>query len=506
MHLSNRSFFREAHHGTLRGYLLAFLCFERRPYVDWGAPMASEPKPFIPEVAAHQRRWLKMVEFTNSSTRAAGIMLLAAIASVAIANSPLYDGFLEFWHQHITVGFGANVDMMSLAHIVNDILMAVFFLLVGLEIKYEMVAGDLRDVRQALLPIVAACGGVIAPIAIYLAWNAGTENASGWGVPTATDIAFALGILALLGSRVPNGLKVFLSTLAVADDIIAILVIAIFYGHSPNVGWLIAAAVVLLGLIFLNRKHVYSLVPYLLLGVVLWYCVFASGVHSTIAGVLLAFTIPVRTHVNVEGFHQWSARRLQRANEVLDANTPVIAQHEFLEIAHEVSRVSKAIVPPARRLEHSLNSWVYFLILPLFALANADVSLSGAVPTEVITNPVLWGTTLGLVLGKPVGIMIASIVVIKSKMAQLPVGVNWVHMLGASVLAGVGFTMAIFVANLAFTADATITVAKAGILLASVVAGVAGFLLLLVATRGKGQEPLNVAEAAYAEEEMDIVH
>lgn len=446
--------------------------------------MATAPHdPYIPEVEHHEKRRTKLVEFTQSSTKAAAIMLAAAIVSVAVANSPLYAPFLQFWNQNVTLGLGASVHDMTLSEIVNDVFMAIFFLLVGLEIKYEVVAGDLRDVRQALLPIVAACGGVLAPIGIFLAFNAGTPNASGWGVPTATDIAFALGILSLLGDRVPSGLKVFLSTLAVADDIIAILVIAVFYGHAPDPRWLFAAACVIALLAWLNHRHVYALPPYLLLGVVLWYCVFASGVHSTIAGVLLAFTIPCTTKVDVSAFHSWAKGQLKAANKVLDAEEPVIAQHEFIEIAEDISRVSRAVVPPATRLEHQLYPWVYFLILPLFALTNADVSLVDASFSQVVADPVLWGVAAGLVLGKPIGVMAASLIVVKTGLASLPAGVTWRHMVGAAVLAGVGFTMAIFVANLAFDASATVTVAKAGILLASVVSGILGFTILFITTR-----------------------
>ena len=246
-------------------------------------PTAYNPDPhriYIDEVQGHQRRFRRLIQFTHSSTRAAGVMLLAAIVALVVANTGAYEPFLEFWHTHVIVGFGDTVGEMSLAHVINDVFMALFFLLVGLEIKYEMTVGELTNIRQAALPIIAAVGGVAIPIAIYMAFNAGNpDTVQGWGVPTATDIAFALGILALLGNRVPNGLRVFLSTLAVADDIIAILVIAVFYGETPSFAWLAAAAVVLAVLIVLNRTHVYSLYPYIIIGAVLWFCVFMSGKH-----------------------------------------------------------------------------------------------------------------------------------------------------------------------------------------------------------------------------------
>ena len=253
----------------------------------------TDSRIYIKEVQGHQHRYQKLIQLTHSSTKAAGAMLLAAVVALIVANTAAHEPFLEFWHSHVGVFFGESIVEMSLAHVINDVFMAVFFLLVGLEVKYELTVGELTNIRQALLPIMAAVGGVLAPIAIYLVFNAADpQTVGGWGVPTATDIAFALGILALLGNRVPAGVRVFLSTLAVADDIIAILVIAIFYGQSPSPAWLLAAGVVLAVLVAMNRGHVYSLLPYMLVGALLWYCVYMSGVHSTIAGVLLAFAIP----------------------------------------------------------------------------------------------------------------------------------------------------------------------------------------------------------------------
>ena len=232
----------------------------------------TDSRIYIKEVQGHQHRYQKLIQLTHSSTKAAGAMLLAAVVALIVANTAAHGPFLEFWHSHVGVFFGESVVEMSLAHVINDVFMAVFFLLVGLEVKYELTVGELTNIRPALLPIMAAVGGVLAPIAIYLVFNAADpQTVGGWGVPTATDIAFALGILALLGNRVPAGVRVFLSTLAVADDIIAILVIAIFYGQSPSPAWLLAAGVVLAVLVAMNRGHVYSLLPYMLVGALLWY-------------------------------------------------------------------------------------------------------------------------------------------------------------------------------------------------------------------------------------------
>ena len=442
---------------------------------------AKEQKLFINEVQRHQARYRKLIQFTHSSTKAAGAMLLAAVVALIVANTGAYEAFLDFWHTEVGVFFGDGFAGMSLGHIINDIFMAIFFLLVGLEVKYELTVGELTNIRQALLPIVAAVGGVLAPIGIYLAFNAtNPETAHGWGVPTATDIAFALGILALLGNRVPNGVRVFLSTLAVADDIIAILVIAIFYGHSPSLPWLAVAAVVLFVLVLMNRNHIYSLIPYLLVGAVLWYCVYMSGVHATIAGVLLAFTIPSGSRVNIKSFLTWSGDKVREARSAYQPETPVIAQGGYIETVQDLSRVARQVVPPATRLEHRLYPWVYFGILPLFALTNADVSFLGVDVGAMLSSPVLYGVLLGLLVGKPLGIMLFSMAVVKSKLASLPENVNWFHMLGASILGGVGFTMSIFVANLAFPDEGLVATAKLGILAASLLAGVLGFVLLLL--------------------------
>ena len=434
---------------------------------------------FIKEAEGHQRRYHKIVELTHSTTKAAGVMLLGAIIVLIVANTAFHEGFYEFWHTEVTLGFGDAHAEMSLAHIINDILMAIFFLLVGLEIKYEMTVGELTNIRQAILPVGAALGGVMMPIVVYLLFNAGNpDTMMGWGVPTATDIAFALGILALLGSRVPAGVRVFLSTLAVADDIVAILVI--FYGQSPSLMWLGAALVVLVALIIMNRSHIYSLIPYLLVGAVLWYCIFMSGVHSTIAGVLLAFVIPSGSRVDLKSFANWWGERVKEVHETFTPDEPVIGQADYLASVSRLERVARHVVPPATRLERKLYPWVYFAILPLFALTNADVAFTQTAIGDIVSDSIFLGVFFGLVIGKPLGIMLMSLLIVKTKLSSLPENVNWAHMLGAALLGGVGFTMAIFVANLAFVNPDDIMIAKVAILAASLVAGVAGFAFLFI--------------------------
>ena len=434
------------------------------------------------ETRKNQLRFSKLIQLGYSSTKAAALMLLAAIVALIIANTGAYEPFLEIIETEVGFIFGNTHAAMSIAEVINDIFMAIFFLLVGLEIKYEMTAGELTNIRQALLPIIAACGGVLAPIVIYTLFNLGNaDSGHGWGVPTATDIAFALGILALLGNRVPNGVRVFLSTLAVADDIIAIIIIAVFYGQTPSLFWLACAAGVMVVLVIMNRLHIYAIPPYLLVGVVLWYCVFMSGVHSTIAGVLLAFTIPSGSRVNLRSFISWSGEAVQKVADAYQPEVPVSSQGNYLEAVSHFARIARQTVPPATRLERKLYPWVYFGILPLFALTNADVSFLGGDLGAMVTSPVFFGVFFGLLAGKPIGIMLFSFIVIKTKLASLPENVNWIHMLGSAILGGVGFTMAIFVANLAFPAHPELIVnAKVAILSASTLAGVIGFVFLFL--------------------------
>ena len=448
----------------------------------------------------HQLRFSKLIQLGYSSTKAAALMLAAAIIALVIANTGLYEPFLEIIETEVGFIFGEHHAAMSIAEVINDIFMAIFFLLVGLEIKYEMTAGELTNIRQALLPIIAACGGVLAPVVIYTLFNLGSPDSShGWGVPTATDIAFALGILALLGNRVPNGVRVFLSTLAVADDIIAIIIIAVFYGQAPSPFWLACAAVVMVILGLMNRAHIYAIPPYLLVGVVLWYCVFMSGVHSTIAGVLLAFTIPTGSRVNLRSFVSWSGQAVKKVTDAYQPELPVSSQGGYLEAVSHFARIARQTVPPATRLERKLYPWVYFGILPLFALTNADVSFLGGDLGAMITSPVFFGVFFGLLAGKPIGIMLFSFIVIKTKLASLPENVNWFHMLGSAILGGVGFTMAIFVANLAFPAHPELIVnAKVAILSASTLAGIIGFMFLFLqakAAHAKGVAYITTSSA-----------
>ncbi len=439
---------------------------------------------YIEETGNRRKRFAKLHEFTQSSTKAAAIMLLAAVVALIVANTGACEGFNAFWNTEVSIGFGSSQASMSLSLIINDIFMAVFFLSVGLEIKFEMSVGQLSEIRQAILPIGAAFGGVTMPLVIYLIINSGhPDTIGGWGVPTATDIAFALGVLSLLGSKVPSGVRVFLSTLAVADDIIAIFIIAIFYGQSPSAMWLLITLGVVLVLAAMNRLRIYSLVPYLLVGCVLWYCIFMSGVHSTISGVVLAFAIPSTTVVKGGLFGSWSGKRAKAAANSYSPSAPVMGQEEFLENAASLAKVSRDAVPPAVRLERALSPWVNFLVLPLFALTNANVTVTSLSAATIFECPVFYGVFFGLMVGKPLGIMLVSRLIVRSGLSKLPENVTWSHMMGAAMLGGVGFTMAIFVANLSFVDPTFTVVAKVAILMGSAASGILGCSFLFLRSK-----------------------
>ena len=367
------------------------------------------------------------------SEKAGGILLIfCTLVSLLLANSPAGDGYRALWQ--------VDVSGMSLEHWINDGLMAVFFLFIGLELERELYNGELSNPRKALLPIVAAIGGVVVPALIHFSLNAGSATQRGIGIPMATDIAFALGVLSLLGNRVPWSLKVFLAALAVMDDLAAIIVIALFYSGKLSLGWLGAAVAVFVALVVLNRLRVMALLPYLAGGALMWFFMLKSGVHSTLAGVLLAFAIP------------FSALRDDEAS-------------------------------PSHRLEHLLHKPVAFMVLPLFALANTAIVIGAGWQLELAT-PNSVGIMVGLVLGKPLGILALSAVAVAAGVCQLPGDIRWSQVAGMGMIAGIGFTMSIFIANLAFPAQPQlIDSSKMAILLGSLVSAVLGFAWLQIACR-----------------------
>ena len=415
---------------------------------------------------------------TSNGTISAAVMVLAAIAAVVCANTAAYEPIHHFLEQELFVGLGSLTAGLTVEVFVNDFLMAIFFLLVGIELKYEMTVGELTNPRQAMLPMLAAVGGVVVPACIYAFLNKGGAI-HGWAIPMATDIAFALGVMSLLGNRVPNGVRVFFSTLAIADDLISILAIAIFYGQSPNLLWLAAAVVVTVLLVMLNRTRHFRLAPYIILGLLLWFCMFKSGIHATLAGVILAFTVPAKCGVKLSNLTDWLGEIMPELDDHFDEDAHVLGQHDFTHVATRVERVMHRVTPPLQRLEHYISTPVNFLILPIFAFVNAQVRLVGVDMGALLVDPVTLGTYFGMLLGKPVGIFGVTFVLVKFGLAELPRRVNWKHIVGVGILGGIGFTMSILIAGLAFpAAEFEVLVAKAAILGASVTAAVVGMIYM----------------------------
>jgi NhaA family Na+:H+ antiporter len=409
---------------------------------------------------------------------AAGLVLLACAAvAMAWANSPFAHSYHALWEMPIALGVGSWSASLSLHAVINDGLMAVFFFLVGLEIKREVLVGELASVRKAALPVAAAFGGMIVPALLFLAFNAGGPGSRGWGIPMATDIAFALGVLALLGNRFPPGLRVFLSALAIADDLGAVLVIALFYTASVSWSALGAVAGLLALSLAANAIGVRAAWAYALIGIALWAAVLLSGVHATVAGVLLAMTIPSRTVIDEDVLLRGARAALQQFDDACDPNTTVLSNSVHQAALRRLEVLSEKALPPLARLEHGLHGIVMFGIMPLFALANAGVELRGG--GGALGSTIALGVILGLVVGKPIGITLASWLAVRTGIAALPAGIDWRALGGAAMLGGIGFTMSLFIAGLAFgNSPDQLTSAKLGTLVASVIAGVIGWSVL----------------------------
>ncbi len=422
---------------------------------------------------------------SENGTISAAVMVLAAVAAVVCANTDAYFAVHHFLELPLSLGLGSLSASISVEAFVNDFLMAIFFLLVGIELKYEMCVGELKNPRQALLPMLAAVGGVVVPACIYALFNRGGAI-QGWAIPMATDIAFALGVLSLLGDRVPAGVRVFFSTLAIADDLISIAAIAIFYGQSPDPFWLAAAALVTVALAGLNRTHHYRLAPYVLLGLVLWFCMYRSGVHATLAGVILAFTVPATCGVKLSHLTDWLGECLPELEERFDERNHILGQHDFTHATTKVERVMHRVTPPLVRLERLIDTPVNFVILPIFAFVNAQVRLVGVDMAQLVADPVTLGTYLGMLLGKPIGIFGVTFLLVKLGICELPRKVGWSHIAGVGILGGIGFTMSILIAGLAFPgAEFEVLAAKAAILGGSVTAALIGMAYMAVVCRRK---------------------
>jgi len=433
----------------------------------WATSDRFIPKAFI-------RPLLRFGQIEASS----GIVLLAAaVAALIWANSALSDSYHAILDTHVVVEFGTFHFDESVLHIINDGLMAIFFFVVGLEIKRELVVGDLQDPKAAVLPVTAALGGMIFPAIIYAAVTIGqgAEIARGWGIPMATDIAFAVGIVALIGPRIPSGAKLFLLSVAVADDIGVIAVIAIFYTSDLKAGYLAAAVAGLIVVWIAGKAQVRALWFYIPMALVIWYLTLESGVHATLAGVALGLLTPALPYYN----RHESQRRIRAITERF--STDVSGEHPREHADHLtllLSKIAGESVSPLSRMEHALAAWSSFVIIPIFALANAGIDFRGVNLVDALTSPVSLGVGTGLVLGKMTGISAASFAAVRFGLAKLPLETTWRHVIGLAAVAGVGFTVSLFVTGLAFTDPSFADLAKVGILAGSLTAGVVGTMVL----------------------------
>lgn len=412
-----------------------------------------------------------LTDFINKESLSGILMFMAAITAMIIANSPLADDYYALWHAPVGIMFGEHEYRMDLLHVVNDGFMSLFFLLVGLEIKRELLLGELSDIKKAAFPVVAALGGMIVPAIIFLLINSGTPAAGGFGIPMATDIAFTLGIMLLMGSSVPFSAKIFLMTLAVVDDMGAILIIAVYYSESVNWMAMLSAALIVLGLIVMNKRGIKRLMPYLVAGIFLWYFVHESGIHATLSGVILALVIPVASKIDKMAFLHGLRGDLDHFCEKGCDIRKILLTRLQLNILETIYRSYVEVQNPLVRLQRILHNWSAFIIMPIFAFANAGVSLEGI---SFEYSGIMWGVVLGLVVGKPLGIYGFTYFLSRTGLVKKPDNLGWPCIIGLGLLAGVGFTMSIFIGQLAFEDAGMIAMAKVSILVASLLAGIIG--------------------------------
>jgi NhaA family Na+:H+ antiporter len=404
------------------------------------------------------------------------VLLISVIVAITWANSPYHEFYEHLWHINFSIGFDTSVLSQPLHIWINDGLMAIFFFVIGLELKREFMEGELSSLQKAALPMTAALGGMLMPAIIYYAFNQGSDAAHGWGIPMATDIAFALALLSMASKHIPSSIKIFLSALAVADDLGAVLVIAFFYTAEINFMPLLIAGAFLLVLVIGNLLGVRNSMFYLIIGLGVWTGFLLSGVHATIAGVLVAFTIPAVTKIN-EQIYSSNLRKLSYDFEVDIPEKGSLITPKQNKTIQAIKTLSMAAETPLQTIEHALHPWVAFGIMPLFALANAGIVINADFFSSVI-NPVSIGVAAGLIIGKFIGILLFCWIMVKLGLASLPDQANWKHIAGVALLAGIGFTMSLFISDLAFKDPALIDQAKYGILIASVVAGILGTLIL----------------------------
>lgn len=409
---------------------------------------------------------------------AGGIILLICTAIALLWANLGGESYHHFWHTPVSISLGTFSLENTLVHWIDDGLMAIFFFLVGLEIKREVMVGELASLKKAALPLMAALGGMVLPALIYVLVNGVEgETARGWGIPMATDIAFALGVLALLGRRVPPSLVVFLAALAIADDIGAVLVIAIFYTADLNLLWLLYGLVAFAVAIGANVAGARNPITYGIIGIFVWFAFLQSGVHATIAGVLLAMAIPAKQRINLQRFADYTDFLIEKLRSTRNNEKTAFSTNEQMHVLQRMENSVELVMTPLQRYEHGLQPWVAWFIMPVFALANAGVEIGDNLLDD-LTSPIGLGVIGGLVLGKQIGITLFAWLSVKFGFADLPRGVTWKHIYGTAWLGGIGFTMSLFVANLAFGENALGEESKIGILAASIIAGTIGYFIL----------------------------
>jgi len=417
----------------------------------------------------------KIKRFFKKDSAAGMMLIFATILALVVANSPLYEWYHHLLEMHIVLGLGQFTIDESLHHWINDGLMAIFFLLIGLEIKRELKYGELSTIESALLPAVAALGGAIVPALIFFGFNGGTDFMDGWAIAIATDIAFVIGVLALLGSRVPIWAKVFVTAIAVVDDLIAVLVIAFFYTEQISMAALGVAGLCLLLLLYLNFRGSDRLSPYLIVGFIMWWAVLESGVHATIAGVILGFVIPASRGWSLERIKEYAQEGFELFKQAEDENLPVTREQAL----HHMDETLVHADSPLHRLEHKLHFPVYFVVMPLFAFVNAGVIFDPEVMAQAFSSPLTWGITLGLFFGKQIGIFGSTWLLTKAGFTNLADNKEtWKVVYGVALLGGIGFTMSLFIANLSFSDPDLLEYSKVGILLGSIVSGFLGYYFL----------------------------
>ena len=418
-------------------------------------------------------------QFVSTSVSGIGLLLFGTVLAMLMANTPLAHAYEEFWHTKMTVGTDMLGVSMSLRHWVNDGLMALFFFVVGLEIKREVLVGEMRYPRQAALAIAAAVGGVTVPALTFLAFNMGLAGASGWGIPIGTDTAFALGIVTLFGTRVRPMLLVFLTAFSIVDDILAVGVIAVFYTESISPGAVALAVVLMAALAVVNKAGFHRWPIYAILGGLVWLAVLKSGIHATAAGVLVALVVPARSWINPSEFLVRSRKAIEDFESACFIAPSILTNEPQQQATQRLGHLVEDVETPMTYFQSRLNPWVAYGILPIFAFANAGVPLTGL--GEALRSPIAWGVMAGLVFGKPAGIFLFSWLAVKTGIATLPGAIAWRHIVGVACLGGVGFTISLFITELAFAEGDLAGVARVGILTGSLVAGTFGYLVLRAA-------------------------